>query len=200
MCYSESVSWLTFAISWSSLLAFAFRRGATPDVIVLVVSCLFVSAMQMWEGLLWRDNESPFAVRGAYIFNVLQPIVVTLVGLAVQRVSTEAVVISAIFAVFYIQYTASRTTKISVSKKNDMLLYDWWGDMHAMPYIMFLVFAVIAFGGGFRYPLLALVVGSMLFSIVIRRGVADVRVTTNPARGSHWCWSFALGTILVHLL
>ena len=69
-----------------------------------------------------------------------------------------------------------------------------------MPYAMLLVFSIITFGGSFRYPFLALVLGSLLFSVVIKRGEMHFHINTNPARGSHWCWSFAFGTVLLHFL
>ena len=197
MCYSEKVSWLTFAIAWFSTIAFALRREYSPDLVVLVSCVLFFTSMQFWEALLWRDSSSPFLARAAYAFNVLQPVVVAVVGLAFQEVSFDAKILTFVFLFFYARYVYTKTENVYVSK-DSALRYEWWREMHAMPYAMFLVFSILTFLGRFRYPFLVIVLASLLVSIVIKNGGVVVSVNTHPATGSHWCWTAALGTLALH--
>ena len=72
MCFSEKVSWITFAVSIAGVLN---ARGRSRETDVLASSLAFIASMQAFEALLWRDPSDLVVARTAAIVNHAQPLI-----------------------------------------------------------------------------------------------------------------------------
>jgi len=74
MCFSERISWMSFLMAF---VTFPYVYSKTKSPILLAY--FFGIFMQFWEALLHRDPTNQFAYYGAFIFNMLQPIILYLI-------------------------------------------------------------------------------------------------------------------------
>jgi hypothetical protein len=144
MCWSKNVSIISFILGTSINLVL-IKRTKNNVVIALCLLWQFVIFMQSWDALAWTYPKcgSPgnmLATRGAYIFNVLQPVVAYMVFVHVSTVEIKYKILAGIIVLAYLAWMM-----IKEPYRNDLCLkpakncahlhYDWWHGNSGMIYV-----------------------------------------------------------------
>ena len=151
MCFNEYVSFGTFIVGTilNLLVIFLIKK---KEAIAIALAWQWVLLMQLFEGFVWVGKKSgnkkmeKSGVMGAYIANVLQPIIAFFLIAALTTQDKFYLIFGGVLIVLYLFYTLYMNfTKISNSLEIDKakncrhLNYKWWEVLNPLPYILVLV-------------------------------------------------------------
>ena len=202
MCWNKNVSFLTLLIG--TVFTILLWTSYT-DPYVRVIACIwqFVLCMQLFEGLSWVSKEthdtnlSDFATKGAFIFNVLQPIVVALLCILVSDSSLVKYTLSALIIV-YAMFVLSSSTSLSqpLYKNSDtchhLQLY-WWNNFTEWVFILYMIILIVSC---LSIKPLSLGIAQLSYIIVTLILSAWLYPCTY---GSIWCWFAAFAPLATYL-
>ena len=143
MCYNEYVSIATFLTTTiiNYILLKSFKGN--KQIISIVIIWQWIILMQFFEAIIWiskykKNSLNTIGTYGAYIANILQPLIVYLSIILLTNQRKEYKLIFGILVFSYIIYCIQRY--ISKIKNNIKYLtnkekcsnihYVWWKDMH----------------------------------------------------------------------
>lgn len=201
MCFSERVSWMTLAASWSGCAAMA--ATGKPHMKAMAGFLALVGGMQLWEALLWR-NIGCTRINGALsnagaINNHLEPVALYAMSalLLTPRSPTKAR-IAAVVMIAYVMVFAKLTVgflrrpleRRCTRLTDHGLVWQWndHGKRTDLVYTLFLAaFVTTTYAympPGFDHKMATVTVSSLAISYAIykKRGMA----------GSMWCFFAAL--------
>lgn len=211
MCFSERVSWLTLAASWTGSAALAASAAPAADWRVPLAGFLaVVGAMQLWEALLWRERgctprNGTLSGLGA-VNNHVEPLVLYALCAALVRPRSAAraslaggvvaayAAVAAVLTVAFLRRPLERrctTTAAAAHVGGGSLVWQWnqhGADASRLLYGLFalaLLATVYAyFPEGVDHAAAAAVCGSLALSWALYRDAGMV--------GSMWCYFAAL--------
>jgi hypothetical protein len=136
MCWNEPVSWIVFFVG-TLFNIYLIWKIKTPVSIVIAISWQWVLLMQLFDALLWRDQNcgslNKFATKSAYIANITQPIVVFLTLIVISKAAIKFKIMSCVVVLIYIIYMIQARPGIGkldcVKEKGGHLNYFWWDKM-----------------------------------------------------------------------
>ena len=200
MCWNKETSFLTLALG-TVFNVLLFVSYPSPDVRILACTWQFVLMMQLFEGLSWFSREinypelSDFSTKGAFVFNVLQPVFVALLCICItgsSRVKCTLVTLSVMYlvALLYTVCTTSFTSPLYGNSETcrHLQLY-WWGHFPGSIFVLYmLLLACSCYSitpshlgmAQFAYIVISLVVSSWLYPCTY---------------GSIWCWFAAFAPV-----
>jgi hypothetical protein len=149
MCFSEDVSWLTLAASWSGCAALA--ATGQPHWQAMAGFLALVGGMQLWEALLWRNSRWCTPANGhlssaGAVNNHLEPLALYAMcrWLLAPRSPLRADLAGAVIAVYALVFGAltlgfvrrplsERCTRVAPSGRGSGLAWQWneHGGRHA---------------------------------------------------------------------
>lgn len=203
MCFNEYISFGTFIVGTIlNLLVIFLIKKREATVIALIWE--WVLLMQLFEGFVWvgkkKNNRSMenAGVFGAYIANVLQPIIAFFLIAALTTQNTLYLTVGGVLIVLYLFYTLyinftkmSNFLKIDKNKGCKHLNYKWWEALNALPYVLVLV-TILLFAkphNAFLPQLIYILLTLLLASITqLKCGIA-----------STWCFLAAFAPILTFI-
>lgn len=204
MCFDERTSWATFIVG-TLLNLLMVSRFKGPEVIAIAVLWQFVLLMQVFEALAWRTQSRPgsrlhsFATNGAMIANVMQPIVVGLVFLALLGGSMPYKLAAVVLMVGYVAWliyslnTSPNVSSLQPKEGCTHLNLSWWDNFSfkgingAVPYLVCLFGLLI---------LLLRPLGLMWFEasyIFVTLIISAYFYSCGT--GSMWCWLAAFAPL-----
>lgn len=156
MCFNEYVSFGTFIAGTiiNIMLYLVFKR---KDILAISLIWEWVLLMQFFEGIIWMgiksNNEimNTIGTYGAYIANILQPVVFYLCIVIFTKQSPFFHIISILIICAYISYIIYKYFKDLHKKLKNTnngdncphLIYEWWKDnVSAYVYIISLLIIV----------------------------------------------------------
>jgi len=203
MCWNKEVSFLTLIIGtiFNLLLWFSYPQ---PYVRITICMWQFVLFMQLFEGISWiskdkKDQQlSDFSTKGAFIFNVLQPIIVALLCISISESATTKYVLIALIMIYLIlllhsvSSTSFKESLFEDEKCNHLRLY-WWKHFSTWVFIFYMALLIVSFlsftplhFGIFQicYIIITLILSTLLYPCTY---------------GSIWCWFAAFSPILIYI-
>lgn len=152
MCWSESVSWITFGLGtfFNILVAWYFKE---PIITVICVLWEWIIFIQLFEAIAWRNqptdsNNIPVANQMAAIAimidTIMQPIILAL-GLIcfteipqTNKVLAMGVVFLYICWVIYALNEGPKVTHLTLGQNCNHLDYSWWNQypLGGVPYLI----------------------------------------------------------------
>lgn len=200
MCFNEYVSFGTFIVGTilNLLVIFLIKK---KEAIAIALVWQWVLLMQFFEGFVWVGKKSgnkkmeKSGVMGAYIANVLQPIIAFFLIAALTTQDKFYLIFGGVLIVLYLFYTLyvnftkiSNSLEIGKAKNCRHLNYKWWEVLNPLPYILVLV-AILLFAKPRKVflPQLVFVLLTLLLASItqLKCGVA-----------STWCFLAAFAPIL----
>ncbi len=131
----------------------------STDYLIMALVYEFILSMQLFDFFAWKDvtcgKLNEFATKGAFIQNMLQPVVVMLLLLHYTKNENKTSKgLVNIVLVFYIGYICNKLyynkspTSITCLKPTENckhLQYDWWKNIGDYPIFIYLIPIVISF-------------------------------------------------------
>ena len=196
MCWNEPVSWTVFFVGTLCTIYLIWKIKKTV-AIAIAITWQWVLLMQLFDALLWRDQNcgtlNKFAGNSAYIANITQPIIVFLVLIVISSVSTTFKIMACVVILIYIIYMIMSNSSVGqidcVKEKNGYLDYFWWEKMKygGIVYITTLIL-IIAFL--LRPTKLSLFeISYILFTLLL------TTLFFSYGGPSIWCWFAAFAPI-----
>ena len=196
MCFSERVSWATYAVSMAGVGAVIARNQASTETRVLALALMVVGTMQLYEALLWRNPNNATVAKIAMLTNHLQPVVfwalcVLLLKPAYPELAPFAAAILAAYIAVVLPYTtrAWRDTtpeRPLVVETNSGLEWKWNRYKgKTLVYGLFVVSACVTTLAYVSHP--APVIAAILASFG-----ASMYIYPDGMVGSMWCFYAAL--------
>lgn len=207
MCFDERTSWITFVLG-ATFCVFNIVYFKNVSVTIVSVLFLFTLLMQLFEGLAWRTQNAKtsrlhfWATQGALIANVMQPIVVGLLCLALlggtTRVRTFAILLMGAYMMWLIWNLNNSPAFTVLTPKEGCthLNLAWWdsfsknmkGINGALPYLVCLIGVIV---------LLLRPMDLMIFELaIILITLLISSVFYSCGVGSMWCWLVASAPLL----
>lgn len=200
MCWSEPVSWITFAVGTIfNFGAYAYFRAARSGVENMIIYWQYALLMQVAEGSAWRvlagnkDADVAGPSRAAMILNVTQPFVIIIVVVCTMPSTRKLMAISA--GVLYLgmliaEASALWDESLSIRPQEGCSQLDlrWWDGTRTTLYILTSLFGFAAIPSYFWA-----IVNALIFLVTL-----FVALLTYPCGGgSLWCWIiFNAGLVL----
>lgn len=201
MCFSEDVSWLTLAASWSGCGLLA--ATGIPHWQAMAGFLALVGGMQLWEALLWRNSRWCSAANGALssagaINNHLEPVALYAMcrwllaprsplgaDLAAAAIAVYAVVFGALTLRFVRRPLGERCT--TATPDGGGLLWQWnehgsnsrTGWAYGLFVVAFVTTMYAYLPPGVNHAMTAVTVGSLGISYAVYKGAGMV--------GRMWC-------------
>jgi hypothetical protein len=196
MCWNEPVSWTVFFVGTLCNI-YLIWKIKTPVAIALAIIWEWVLLMQLFDALLWRDQNcgglNKFTSKLAYIANITQPLVVFLALLLISTVNIKLKILSCSVIFFYICYivmTKSDVGTIDCVKENEGHLdYFWWNKMKYGGIIYTVTIVLLTFLLLRPMTLSIFEIGYFLFTLVL------TGVFFSYGGPSIWCWFAAFAPI-----
>ena len=196
MCWSEPVSWITLIIGtiFNIISVIVINK---PIVIATSIIWQFALLMQFFDALIWRDQKcgklNKFATKGAYISNMLQPIVAFIVLIFITKSSMVYKGITGTLVTVYIAYILLKAKEMKniecVKPICGHLNYDWWNNMKGggLLYVITLVSVVLLLSQPFLFGVMesSYILLTLLVSMIVYK-------KTVP---SMWCWMAAFAPL-----
>ena len=194
MCWSKEVSFLTLVAG--TFFNYHLWHFPSPMARPIAMVWQFVLGMQFFEGVSWVSKDvrssvlSTLATRGAFVFNVAQPLVAAwLLGAqAPLRVRATLGVLCVIYAGLVVRGTLNRPFRDLYTATCQHLTLYWWNWFPSALPLFNLIF-LISFSCIFprklalflmAYGALALYISSKLYTC---------------SYGSMWCWLVAFAPV-----
>lgn len=211
MCYNFSVSVTTFVIGTLGTLynLIAFRK--TPIYVAISFFWMGAILMQLWESLLWKDNNCPLFTKLAKYTNLMQPILVLSYLLIPNYIKKNNINIPLVYLVigFYVLTVFPMIIKDynCVKTKNGITL-KWWDKETGLIYIftVLCLFKLLLRQKLFKYQSIFFVGGLLLAQIIIiltdrRKNIANWTENISSGHlGSIWCWVAAVAPFYNYFL
>ena len=193
MCYNEYVSIATFLTTTiiNYILLKSFKGN--KQIISIVIIWQWVILMQFFEAIIWiskykKNSLNTIGTYGAYIANILQPLIVYLSIILLTNQRKEYKLIFGVLVFSYIVYCIQRY--ISKIKKNIKYLtnkdncsniyYVWWKDMnYGSIYVILLVLLFI-----FAQPH-SIYIPQLLYILIIL--LISIHTNRSCSNASIWC-------------
>lgn len=156
MCYNEYVSFSTFIVG-SICNILLYRIFQNRHSLALAIFWGWVLFMQLFEGIIWvsiknnNKNLNSIGTYGAYIFNILQPIVLYASIMILTKQPKYVKILITIIIIFYsvymlYEYITSISKKLKYTDNTDSckhLNYTWWNNESGIVYVVCLLLMVI---------------------------------------------------------
>lgn len=131
----------------------------STDYFIIALVYEYILSMQLFDFIAWKDPNcgklNMFATKGAFIQNMLQPVIVMLLLLYFtkikNKISKGIVNILLVFYISYIFYSLyynklpKSITCLKPTKNCKHLQYDWWNNIGDYPIFVYLIPIVISF-------------------------------------------------------
>lgn len=152
MCVNEYVSISTFIVTTicNYILLKTFKHS--KQILSIVIIWQWVILMQFFETLIWlskhdKNTLNTIGSYGAYIANILQPMVVYLSIVLLTKQKKEYNLVFGVLVLIYLVYCIERyITKIRkkiryLENKGNCrnIYYVWWSDMNGVVYVILLI-------------------------------------------------------------
>lgn len=203
MCFDAQTSIVTFCIG-TALNIYNIVKYNNKVVTAISLLWEWVLLMQLFDFFAWRNqpknnkgnSTNKYAAKGAFIANVTQPIILSLLLLSSVENPTEHKVIAALTTFCYTCWTIYSSNKIpeveTLTPSGDCsnLRYHWWDDMGTViPYMVTLVVVILLLVKPTTFAVLQLtfIMTTLLISFKYY----------SCGTGSVWCWFAAFAPLLV---
>lgn len=158
MCINAEISLGSF-IFGTIINGILLGSNPSTDYFILALVYEFILSMQLFDFFAWLDSMcgklNEFATKGAFIQNMLQPVVVMLLLLYFtknnNKISKGIVNILLVFYISYIFYklyynkSPKSITCLRPTEKCKHLQYDWWSNIGDYPIFIYLIPIIISF-------------------------------------------------------
>jgi hypothetical protein len=158
MCINAEISFGSF-IFGTIINGILLRSNPSTDYFIMALVYEFILSMQLFDFFAWTDSMcgklNEFATKGAFIQNMLQPVVVMLLLLYFtknnNKISKGIVNILLVFYISYIFYklyynkSPKSITCLRPTEKCKHLQYDWWSNIGDYPIFIYLIPIIISF-------------------------------------------------------
>jgi hypothetical protein len=207
MCVNAETSISAFVVG--SFFNFLVAKS-TSNVNYLMIAGVYEFAliMQLFDFIAWKDPEcksyNKIATKGAFVFNILQPIVFIIILLIFSQVESKIskIIVGClllfytgfiIYKIYYSTETPIDCLKPSINCKN--LYYKWWkniGDYGIIAYTIPIIISILLLVKSFKFSL----IHSIYFIITLL--ISNKYYSCGTA--SMWCLFATGGPILNYLL
>ena len=167
MCFNAEVSLATFIAGTIINIIVLVVYGTSPSILTVTLLWQWVLLMQFFEFLVWtfpasgpNMEQCSFIHKctntGAFVANIMQPVVVFCVAVAVYKPETLNVTIAAVAVVAYLCYILVKTASTNVlgecmtcvrspepSSSCSGLQYNWWKEISPVPYLLCLTVCIV---------------------------------------------------------
>lgn len=158
MCINAKTSISSF-IFGTIINGIVLNSKPSTDYFIIALVYEFILSMQLFDFFAWKDSNcgklNEFATKGAFIQNMLQPVVVMLLLLyftnSENKTSKGLVNILLIIYIGYIFYklyynnSPKSITCLRPTDKCKHLQYDWWKNIGNYPIFIYLIPIIISF-------------------------------------------------------
>ena len=158
MCINAETSLGSFVFG-TIINGILLSSNPSTDYFIIALVYEFILSMQLFDFMAWKDSIcgklNEFATKGAFIQNMLQPVVVMLLLLYFtknnNKISEGIVNILLVFYISYIFYklyynkSPKSITCLKPSEKCKHLQYDWWNNIGDYPIFIYLIPIVASF-------------------------------------------------------
>lgn len=158
MCINAKTSLGSFVVG-TIINGILLNSKPSTDYFITALIYEFILTMQLFDFIAWKDSMcgklNAFATKGAFIQNMLQPVVVMLLLLYFtkneNKISKGIVNILLVFYISYIFYnlyynkSPKSITCLRPTKKCKYLQYDWWNNIGEYPIFIYLIPIVVSF-------------------------------------------------------
>jgi len=163
MCFNEYVSFSVFGVG-TILNILMYKMFNDSNILVIAIMWQWILWMQLFEGFMWlsmkhnKKSLNEIGVYGAYITNVLQPIVLFVSLILLTKQHKYYKIVGGIISLMYIsiiiyKYVSVTKNKLQLDlyKKTEYdchhIDYTWWNDnmigyIYCVFIILLLVFAI----------------------------------------------------------
>jgi hypothetical protein len=203
MCWNKEISFLTFFIgTLFNILLWNYTTNGYVRIIALLWQ--FVLFMQIFEGLSWISKEtnnkslSIFSTYGAFIFNILQPIIFGICCIYMTTSIVTKYILIILMGIYLLmilfQYKTLQLDK-DLYKDADtchhLVLY-WWDKINIFPiYILLLIIGCLSIEplwlgiSQLGYIFITLIISTIVYPC---------------SYGSIWCWFAAFAPLFTYIL
>ena len=157
MCINAQTSIASFLVG-TIINGLVLSARPRADYFIVALMYEFVLCMQLFDFLAWKDNKcgplNEFATKGAFMQNMLQPVVIMLLLLYFTQVKSKiykgVVNILLVIYIAYICYklyynkTPPAITCLQPTEKCKHLQYTWWKNIGEYPIFIYLIPIVIS--------------------------------------------------------
>ncbi len=158
MCINAEISLGSF-IFGTIINGILLISKPSTDYFIIALVYEFILSMQLFDFFAWIDSMcgklNEFATKGAFIQNMLQPVVVMLLLLYFtknnNKISKGVVNMLLVFYISYIFYklyynkSPKSITCLRPTEKCKHLQYDWWSNIGDYPIFIYLIPIIISF-------------------------------------------------------
>jgi len=158
MCINAETSISSFVIG-SIVNYIIFKSNPTSDYLIIALVYEFILFMQLFDFMAWKDPRcgkiNEFATKGAFVQNMLQPVVIMLILLYLTKVDNKMskgivnlLLVFYIGYIFYKLYYNNKSKPITCLKPTEAckhLQYDWWYNIDRYPIFVYLIPIVASF-------------------------------------------------------
>lgn len=207
MCFSARVSFLTLGIGTVFNLYNIFHFQ-DPTITATSILWQWVLLMQLFDGIAWlnpptADGEcntaNRFAAKGAFIANLLQPVVLALAFFALQsdKISPNNKILASSLTLIYLVwslYVSNKIPEVTCLKQAndcDNLNYSWWNQFpgSASVYMFVLMFLILLMARPLDFAVMQLSFITLTFIVSA--------LVYSCATASIWCLFSAFAPILI---
>ena len=158
MCINAETSLSAF-IFGTIINCFVLFSNPKTDYLIIALIYEFILTMQLFDFMAWKDPNcgimNEFATKGAFIQNMLQPVVVMLLLLYFTESKNKTskgivnillvIYISYIFYKLYYNNSPKSITCLKSNEKCKHLQYDWWWNIGDYPIFIHLIPIILSF-------------------------------------------------------
>ena len=199
MCFNEKTSLATFAIGTIfNIIGIAHHKD--KNFTAMAIAWEWVLLMQIFDAIAWRNKTcgsslNKFATKGAYVANLMQPIIVFLAFISITDVSQAFKIVSIIIICIYISWILASSTRVDDSyclttKQNcSHLDYYWWENLGKNSTFIYLIVLLS----------LTIIIRPIKFAIFTGLYIIITLLISSfiypCGAGSIWCWFAAFAPI-----
>ena len=202
MCFNEYVSIATFIVTTITnyILLKTFRNS--KEIMSVVIIWQWIILMQFFEAIIWISKHKETALNtigsyGAYIANILQPMIVYLSIILLTKQSREYKLVFGVLMLLYLGYCLERYISKIRKKiryldnkgKCSNIYYVWWSDMNGGLIYVILLLLLFIFASPHRVyiPQLLYILFTLLLTIYTNKSCGNASI---------WCFMATLAPLL----
>jgi hypothetical protein len=202
MCFNEYVSIATFITTtiFNYILLRTFKGN--KEILSIVIIWEWIILMQFFEALIWLSKHKKTSLNtigsyGAYIANILQPLIVYLSIILLTKQRKEYKLVFGVLVLLYLVYCIERyitkiRKKIKYLTNKDTcsnINYAWWKEMNSgVIYVILLILMFIFANPKSIYiPQLLYILLTLLMSIYTSKSCGNASV---------WCFMATMAPLL----
>jgi len=158
MCINAKTSIGSFTLG-TIINGIVLNSKPSTDYFIIALVYEFILFMQLFDFMAWKDSMcgklNEFATKGAFIQNMLQPVIVMLLLLYFTKIDNKiskgvvnlllVIYIGYIFYKLYYNKSPKSITCLRPTNKCKHLQYDWWNNIGDYPIFIHLIPIVISF-------------------------------------------------------